>query len=71
MNRDSRGDVTDVVMAADCWRQPMVGSCGDRFDMTYDGVIDVVDIMQIAGGNPEKFLEDFFLILLVDPDALI
>lgn len=48
MNRDGRVDLTDVVMAADCWRQPVVGSCGDRFDMTYDGMIDVVDIMRVA-----------------------
>ncbi len=48
MNRDSRVDLTDVVLAADCWRQPVVGSCGDRFDMNYDAQIDVVDIMRIA-----------------------
>ncbi len=48
MNRDNRVDLTDVIMATDCWRQPVVGSCGDRFDMTYDGVIDVVDIMQVV-----------------------
>jgi arylsulfatase A-like enzyme len=48
MNRDNRVDLTDVIMAANCWRQPVVGSCGDRFDMTYDGVIDVVDIMQVV-----------------------
>jgi len=48
MNRDQRVDLTDVILAADCWRQPVVGSCGDRFDMTYDGQIDVVDVMRVA-----------------------
>lgn len=48
MNRDGQVNLTDVVMAADCWRQPVLGSCGDRFDMNYDAQIDVVDIMRIA-----------------------
>lgn len=48
MNRDGQVNLTDVVMAADCWRQPVLGSCGDRFDMNYDAQIDVVDIMRIV-----------------------
>lgn len=48
INRDGAVNLTDVVMTVGCWRQPVVGSCGDRYDMTYDGVIDVVDIMQVA-----------------------
>ncbi|HSN74022.1 MAG TPA: sulfatase-like hydrolase/transferase [Anaerolineae bacterium] len=48
MNRDNRVDLTDVLLAAGCWRQPVVGSCGDRFDMNYDAQIDVVDIMRVA-----------------------
>ena len=48
MNKDGLVDVTDVVLAAGCWRQTVVGSCGDRFDMDYDGDIDVTDIMRIA-----------------------
>lgn len=48
MNRDGQVNLTDVIMAADCWRQPVLGSCGDRFDMNYDAQIDVVDIMRIS-----------------------
>jgi arylsulfatase A-like enzyme len=48
MNRDNHVDLTDVLLAADCWQQPVVGSCGDRFDMNYDALIDVVDIMRVA-----------------------
>ncbi len=61
VNRDSRIDLTDVALAAGCWRQPVVGSCGDRIDMTYDGVIDIVDIMQVAAawaGAPIQTRQD-------------
>ncbi len=60
MDRNGAVDLTDVIMAADCWHQVVAGSCGDRFDTTYDGVIDVEDIMQVAAAwtgslapNPE------------------
>ncbi|MEA3337019.1 MAG: sulfatase-like hydrolase/transferase [Chloroflexota bacterium] len=48
INRDGNVDVSDVTLAAACWKQYEPGICGDRMDLDYDADIDVVDVQRVA-----------------------
>ena len=48
INRDGQVSALDVTHVAGCWLQTVVGECGDRNDLDYDGDIDVSDIQRVA-----------------------
>lgn len=45
MDRNELVDQADFALVTECWSQPVVDNCGDRFDLNYDGQIDVADVV--------------------------